>query len=76
MAPRLEGVSAEALERVREQARIQVEGEDAGAIRSELLEPERDDDGALVADRGFLVLPEPSPARPVLRHRGRSVRAR
>lgn len=61
MAPRLEGVSGEALERVREQARIQVEGEDAGTILSELLQPERDENKALVADRGFLVLPEPSP---------------
>ncbi|HET9851608.1 MAG TPA: TM0106 family RecB-like putative nuclease, partial [Candidatus Limnocylindrales bacterium] len=59
--PRLEGVSDQALERVREQARIQVEGEDGGQITWELLEPELDDDGGLVADRGFLVLPEPSP---------------
>jgi uncharacterized protein len=61
MEPRLEGVSREALERVREQARIQVQGEDAGTIRWELLAPERDEDRALVADRGFLVLPEPTP---------------
>jgi predicted RecB family nuclease len=61
MQPRLEGVSAAALERVREQARIQVEGEDEGRIKSELLAPERDEDGALIPDRGLLVLPEPSP---------------
>ena len=61
MDPRLDGVSAQALERVREQARIQVEGEDARAPRWELLEPELDDDGGLVADRGFTVLPEPTP---------------
>ena len=61
MDPRLEGVSGQALERVREQARIQVEGEDAGQPRWELLEPELDDHGALVADRGFTVLPEPTP---------------
>jgi predicted RecB family nuclease len=60
MAPRLDGVSGAALERVREQARIQVEGEDAGLVKWELLEPERDDDGALVPDRGLLVLPEPT----------------
>ncbi|HYN70488.1 MAG TPA: TM0106 family RecB-like putative nuclease [Candidatus Eisenbacteria bacterium] len=60
MRPRLEGVSGQSLERVREQARIQVEGEDAQAPKWELLEPERDEDGALVADRGFLVLPEPT----------------
>ncbi len=59
--PKLEGVSGQSLQRVREQARIQVEGEDAKAIRSELLAPERNKDGALVADRGFLVLPEPTP---------------
>jgi uncharacterized protein len=61
MAPRLEGVSAEALERVREQARVQVEGEDAGKTLWELLEPERDEQGALIPDRGLLVLPEPTP---------------
>ena len=58
--PRLEGVSGTALERVREQARLQVEGEDAGQVKWELLAPERDDDGALVPDRGLLVLPEPT----------------
>jgi predicted RecB family nuclease len=61
MAPRLEGVSAEALERVREQARLQVEGEDERRTKWELLEPERDDAGALIPDRGLLVLPEPTP---------------
>jgi predicted RecB family nuclease len=60
MDPRLEGVSGQALERVRDQARIQVEGEDAGAPKWEFLEPERDESKALVADRGFLVLPEPT----------------
>ncbi len=58
--PRIEGVSDQALERVREQARLQVEGEDEGRIKWELLDPELDDDGGLVPDRGFLVLPEPS----------------
>ena len=61
MAPRLEGVSAAALERVREQARLQVEGEDEDRVKWELLEPERDKDGALVPDRGLFVLPEPTP---------------
>src|SRR6185436_8869163 len=59
--PRLEGVSGSGLERVREQARLQVEGEDEGVDKWELLAPERDDDGALIPDRGLLVLPEPSP---------------
>jgi predicted RecB family nuclease len=61
MQPRLEGVSRESLERVREQARIQVEGEDDGRTKWEFVEPERDDAGVLVDDRGFLVLPEPTP---------------
>jgi uncharacterized protein len=54
-------VSGAALERVREQARLQVEGEDEGRVKWEVLTPERDEDGALVPDRGLLVLPEPSP---------------
>ena len=58
--PPLEGVSRAALDRVREQARIQVQGEDEGRPAWELLEPERDDAGAFVPDRGFLSLPEPS----------------
>jgi len=62
VVPKLDGVSNQALERVRQQARIQVEGEDAGEMRWELLEPERDKaTEELVADRGFLVLPEPTP---------------
>ena len=68
--PKLDWSSRPALERVREQARIQVEGEDRGEMLWELLEPERARAGeadettgerALVPDRGFLVLPEPSP---------------
>jgi predicted RecB family nuclease len=61
MRPPLEGVSGQSLQRVREQARIQVEGDDEGRPKWELLDPERDDEGVLVDDRGFLVLPEPSP---------------
>src|SRR6185503_3558539 len=60
MVPRLDGVSTEALDRVQQQARIQVAGEDAGRPLHELLDPELDDDGNLVADRGFLALPAPS----------------
>ena len=64
--PKLDWSSRPALERVREQARIQVEGEDRGEMLWELLEPEWTADAAsgartLVPDRGFLVLPEPSP---------------
>jgi predicted RecB family nuclease len=58
--PRLDGVSGQALQRIRDQARIQVEGEDEQRTKWELLEPERDDDGVLISDRGFLVLPPPS----------------
>ena len=65
LRPRLDGSGDAALARVREQARIQVEGEDRGEILWELLDPEwsgADGTGApkLVADRGFLVLPVPS----------------
>ena len=64
--PKLDWSSRPALERVREQARIQVEGEDRGEMLWELLEPEWTAAAApgermLVPDRGFLVLPEPSP---------------
>jgi uncharacterized protein len=61
MTPRLEGVSTEALDRVQRQAYIQVAGEDEGRPLHELLDPELDDQGNLVPDRGFLVLPAPSP---------------
>ena len=65
LRPKLDSGGDTALARVREQARIQVEGEDRGEVIWELLEPERTHDvqaGArsLVPDRGFLVLPEPS----------------
>jgi uncharacterized protein len=60
MDPRLEGISAEALHRVHHQARLQVEGEDEHRPKYELLDPELDDEGSFVADRGFLVLPTPS----------------
>jgi predicted RecB family nuclease len=61
LVPPLEGTSREALARVREQARIQVESEDEGAIKWEFLLPlETGEDGKPVPDRGFLVLPEPS----------------
>lgn len=61
MAPRLEGVTAQSLERIRDQARIQVEGEDEGRTKWAFLGPERGEGGTLVADRGFLILPEPTP---------------
>jgi predicted RecB family nuclease len=57
--PRLDRVSRDALARAQGQARLQVASEDDGVIRYEILEPERDGDGALVANRGLLALPEP-----------------
>ncbi len=57
--PRLDRVSGDALARAQLQARLQVASEDAGVIRYELLDPERDSGGALVANRGLLALPEP-----------------
>ena len=60
MDRRPEGVGREALERVHAQARIQVEGEQAGEMLSERLVPPRDRDGALISNHGLLMLPEPS----------------
>ena len=66
LRPRLDAGGDGALARVHAQARIQVAGEDRGEILWELLDPEWTDGGEagarhLVPDRGFLVLPEPSP---------------
>ncbi len=67
LAPRLEGTSEAALARVREQARLQVESDGLAVPRWELLDPDWVTDAAtgartLVPDRGFLVLPPPSPS--------------
>ena len=58
--PRLDRVSPGSLERSQRQAWLQVASEDEGVIRYELLAPERDPGGALVANRGLLALPEPA----------------
>jgi len=58
--PRLDRVRRDSLDRARLQARLQVASEDDGVIRYELLDPERGADGALVANRGLLALPEPA----------------
>ncbi|MGE0227464.1 MAG: TM0106 family RecB-like putative nuclease [Dehalococcoidia bacterium] len=58
---RVEGIGRNALTRVQAQARIQVEGHRRGAYLSERITPERDRDGALVPNRGLLMLPPPSP---------------
>ena len=60
MDRRPEGVGREALERVHAQARIQVEGEQAGEMLSERLVHPRARDGELVTNHGLLMLPEPS----------------
>jgi predicted RecB family nuclease len=59
MTPRLEGTSEAALARVREQARIQLEGRRDGQRHYELFMP---DGGAEIdAERGLATLPPPSP---------------
>jgi predicted RecB family nuclease len=55
------GTGTEALARVHDQARIQVQGEREGRVLYELLTPRRDREGALVPNLGLLSLPEPSP---------------
>ena len=59
--PRTAGVREEGLRTVRDQARLQVEGEEAGRTLYELLPPTRLRDGTLEPDRGLLSLPQPSP---------------
>lgn len=61
LSPPLGGTSSQSLSRVREQARIQVEGDAAGQVLSELLAPARTRGGELEANRGLLSLPAPSP---------------
>jgi len=52
--PKTEGVSAHALVRIREQARVQLEGRREGRTLHELLEP-------VVPEAGLAALPQPSP---------------
>ena len=61
LTPRLERTSPDALARVREQARIQVEGETAGRTIHERLPFDRLPDGSIEPDRGLAALPPPSP---------------
>ncbi len=74
LEPRLEGTRPEVLERVREQARIQVQGEDEGRHIHELLEPHLTPDGELDTTKGLLALPAPSPGDLYLDLEGRSLR--
>ena len=58
--PRVDRVSPDVLERAQRQARLQVASEDDGLIRYEVLDPDRDAEGALITNRGLLALPEPA----------------
>ena len=58
---RLDRVGPEALQRLHAQAGIQVRGEQAGEILSELIPPARDREGELIPSQGLLMLPHPSP---------------
>ncbi len=57
----LDGVGARALANERDQARIQVEGEDLHRTIYELLPPNRLADGSIEPNRGLTSLPEPRP---------------
>jgi uncharacterized protein len=59
MQPRLEGTSESALLRVREQARLQLEGRLEGRLKYELLLPPPGE--SIDAERGLATLPPPSP---------------
>jgi predicted RecB family nuclease len=61
LAQSLDDVGARALETGREQARIQVRGQDEGRTIYELLPPGRQRDGLLEPNRGLACLPEPAP---------------
>jgi uncharacterized protein len=58
--PPLPRTSPQSVTRVREQARIQVAGEDQGRMLHELLDPAREADGSVVPGRGLAALPAPS----------------
>jgi uncharacterized protein len=57
--PAAAGASRESLQRAHLQARLQVASEEAGQLRYELLNPERNAAGTPVANRGLLALPKP-----------------
>ena len=58
--PQVDRVSPDVLRSAQRQARLQVASENDGVIPYEILDPERDGDGGLVANRGLLALPEPA----------------
>lgn len=59
MDPRPDGISASALERIHQQARLQLEGRREGRRKYELLLPPPD--GEIDPERGLAILPVPSP---------------
>lgn len=59
--PGVNRMSRESLQRAQLQARLQVASEDTGDVQYELLDPERDEPGQLIPNRGLLALPEPVP---------------
>src|SRR5664279_3545484 len=61
LAEPLDDVGARPLETCRDQARIQVRGQDEGAMLYELLPPSRLRDGSLEPNRGLTSLPPPRP---------------
>jgi predicted RecB family nuclease len=61
--PPIEGIGETALIRIREQARLQVEGREAGKMLYELVTP-------VEPERGFAVLPPPSPGDIILDFEG------
>ena len=63
LAPKVTWSGGQALERVRAQARLQVASDGLDAPVWEFILPlQQSEDGELIRDRGFLVLPKPSPA--------------
>src|SRR5690606_19540430 len=58
---RIDGVGRDALERIHEQARVQVEGERRGTPYFERIPLPRDRDGAVLPNTGLGMLPPPSP---------------
>jgi uncharacterized protein len=57
--PDLPRSGRDSLARVQKQAHLQVASEDQGQTLYELVDPERDGEGALVPNRGLLALPDP-----------------
>ncbi len=74
LSPRLERTSPEALTRVREQARLQVESDAVGHIVFERLPLIGTEEGAPDTSKGLLALPDAQPRRPLPGPGGRPLR--